>query len=135
MTIEKRLKTLKTFDRTEGVPDSFVSNLKNEIIARDRKQQNLINSVSGLIVAFVIGFGLYFNNPDSDKFDMSQIIIDLSEESDTLSVFDDEDFVLASIDYLVAQSDFMVSGWELIEDLSLYEYIEKTEINSFEERS
>jgi hypothetical protein len=69
------------------------------------------------------------------SIDMSQAIIDLSGETDSLNVFDDEQFLLASIDYVVERTELFGSAWELVDDLSLYENLETNETIYLEERS
>ena len=135
MTIENRLNELKRFNTTEGIPDSFLSDVKNEIISRNRKRQDLINSISAFMILFVVGWGLYLKNLNVNDYDMSKIIIDLSEEVDSGSIFEQEDFIFASIDYLIDEVDIIESGWELIDDLTLHDYFEKREMDFFEERS
>ena len=135
MRIENRLNELKRFNTTEGIPDSFLSDVKNEIISRNRKRQDLINSISAFMILFVVGWGLYLKNLNVNDYDMSKIIIDLSEEVDSGSIFEQEDFIFASIDYLIDEVDIIESGWELIDDLTLHDYFEKREMDSFEERS
>ncbi|MBF90042.1 MAG: hypothetical protein CMG75_10425 [Candidatus Marinimicrobia bacterium] len=135
MKLEKRLKELKRMNWTQGIPDSFLSDLKNEVIFRNRKRQDLINSISAFMIIFAIGSGFYLKNLNVNDYDMSQIIIDLSGEVDSDFIFEEEDFVFASIDYLIDEIDLIESGWELIDDFTLYEHFERREINSFEERS
>ena len=91
MRIENRLIELKRFNTTEGIPDSFLSDVKNEIISRNRKRQDLINSISAFMILFVVGWGLYLKNLNVNDYDMSKIIIDLSEEVDSGSIFEQED--------------------------------------------
>ena len=62
MRIENRLNELKRFNTTEGIPDSFLSDVKNEIIFRNRKRQDLINSISAFMILFAIGLGFYLKN-------------------------------------------------------------------------
>ena len=135
MRIENRLNELKRFNTTEGIPDSFLSDVKNEIISRNRKRQDLINSISAFMILFVVGWGLYLKNLNVNDYDMSKIIIDLSEEVDSGSIFEQEDFIFASINYLIDEVDIIESGWELIDDLTLHDYFEKREMGFFEERS
>tara|TARA_B100000029_G_scaffold204866_1_gene202839 strand:+ start:5900 stop:6307 length:408 start_codon:yes stop_codon:yes gene_type:complete len=135
MKLEKRLKELKRMNWVQGIPDSFISDLKNELIVRNRKRQDLINSISAFMIIFAIGLGFYLKNLNVNDYDMSQIIIDLSGEVDSDFIFEEEDFVFASIDYLIDEIDLIESGWELIDDFTLYEHFERREINSFEERS
>ena len=139
MSIERRINFLKGRSHESGDAESFLTNLKGEIIQRDRRRQNIINSVSGLIVALAMGVGLYINNPTVDStfatVDVSEIIIDLSDQPDSITVFDDEKFIMASIDYLIDGTELMSTGWSIIEDLSLYNYLETGEKISQEERS
>ncbi len=135
MKLEKRLKELKRMNWVQGIPDSFISDLKNELIVRNRKRQDLINSISAFMIIFAIGLGFYLKNLNVNDYDMSQIIIDLSGEVDSDFIFEEEEFVFASIDYLIDDIDLIESGWELIDDFTLYEHFERREINSFEERS
>ena len=139
MSIERRINSLKGRSHESGDAESFLTNLKGEIIQRDRRRQNIINSVSGLIVALAMGVGIYINNPTVDStfatVDVSEIIIDLSDQPDSITVFDDEKFFMASIDYLIDGTELMSTGWSIIEDLSLYNYLETGEKISQEERS
>ena len=138
MLVEKRLNSLKSASPS-GDPDLFITDLKGEMIRRSRRRQNLMTSVSGFVVAIAIGIGLYINNPGPEpmlsSIDMSQAIIDLSGETDSLNVFDDEQFLLASIDYVVERTGLFGSAWELVDDLSLYENLETNETIYLEERS
>jgi hypothetical protein len=138
MLVEKRLNSLKSASPS-GDPDLFITDLKGEMIRRSRRRQNLMTSVSGFVVAIAIGIGLYINNPGPEpmlsSIDMSQAIIDLSGETDSLNVFDDEQFLLASIDYVVERTELFGSAWELVDDLSLYENLETNETIYLEERS
>ena len=135
MTIENRLNKLKRFNTTEEISDLFLSDVKNEIIFRNRKRKDLINSISAFMILFAIGLGFYLKNLNVNDYDMSKIIIDLSEEVDSGSIFEEEDFIFASIDYLIDEVELIESGWELIDDLTLHEFFEKREMDSFEERS
>ena len=138
MLVEKRLNSLKSASPS-GDPDLFITDLKGEMIRRSRRRQNLMTSVSGFVVAIAIGIGLYINNPGPEpmlsSIDMSQAIIDLSGETDSLNVFDDEQFLLASIDYVVERTELFGSAWELVDALSLYENLETNETIYLEERS
>ncbi len=138
MLVEKRLNSLKSASPS-GDPDLFITDLKGEMIRRSRRRQNLMTSVSGFVVAIAIGIGLYINNPGPEpmlsSIDMSQAIIDLSGETDSLNVFDDEQFLLASIDYVVERTELFGSAWELVDDLSPYENLETNETIYLEERS
>ena len=102
MSIERRINSLKGSSHEPGDAESFLTNLKGEIIQRDRRRQNIINSVSGLVVALAMGVGIYINNPAADStfstVDMSEIINDLSDQPDSITVFDDEEFIVASMD-------------------------------------
>ena len=139
MSIERRINSLKGRSHESGDAESFLTNLKGEIIQRDRRRQNIINSVSGLIVALAMGVGIYINNPTVDStfatVDVSEIIIDLSDQPDSITVFDDEEFIMASMDYLIGGTELISTGWSIIEDLSLYNYLETGEKISQEERS
>ena len=139
MSIESRINSLKGRSHESGDAESFLTNLKGEIIQRDRRRQNIINSVSGLIVALAMGVGIYINNPTVDStfatVDVSEIIIDLSDQPDSITVFDDEEFIVASMDYLIGGTELISTGWSIIEDLSLYNYLETGEKISQEERS
>ena len=139
MSIERRINSLKGRSHESGDAESFLTNLKGEIIQRDRRRQNIINSVSGLVVALAMGVGIYINNPTVDStfatVDVSEIIIDLSDQPDSITVFDDEEFIMASMDYLIGGTELISTGWSIIEDLSLYNYLETGEKISQEERS
>jgi len=139
MSIERRMNSLKGRSHESGDAESFLTNLKGEIIQRDRRRQNIINSVSGLVVALAMGVGIYINNPTVDStfaiVDVSEIIIDLSDQPDSITVFDDEEFIVASMDYLIGGTELISTGWSIIEDLSLYNYLETGEKISQEERS
>ena len=139
MSIERRINSLKGRSHESGDAESFLTNLKGEIIQRDRRRQNIINSVSGLVVALAVGVGIYINNPTVDStfatVDVSEIIIDLSDQPDSITVFDDEEFIVASMDYLIGGTELISTGWSIIEDLSLYNYLETGEKISQEERS
>ena len=139
MSIERRIKSLKDHSHELGDAESFLTNLKGEIIQRDRRRQNIINSVSGLVVALAMGIGIYINSPTVDStfatVDVSEIIIDLSDQPDSITVFDDEEFIMASMDYLIGGTELISTGWSIIEDLSLYNYLETGEKISQEERS
>ena len=139
MSIERRINSLKGRSHESGDAESFLTNLKGEIIQRDRRRQNIINSVSGLIVALAMGVGIYINNPTVDStfatVDVSEIIIDLSDQPDSITVFDDEEFIMASMDYLIGGTELISTGWSIIEDLSLYNYLETGEKISQDERS
>ena len=139
MSIERRINSLKGRSHELGDAESFLTNLKGEIIQRDRRRQNIINSVSGLIVALAMGVGIYINNPTVDStfatVDVSEIIIDLSDQPDSITVFDDEEFIVASMDYLIGGTELISTGWSIIENLSLYDYLETGEKISQEERS
>ena len=139
MSIERRINSLKGRSHESGDAESFLTNLKGEIIQRDRRRQNFINSVSGLVVALAMGVGIYINNPTVDStfatVDVSEIIIDLSDQPDSITVFDDEEFIVASMDYLIGGTELISTGWSIIEDLSLYNYLETGEKISQEERS
>ena len=139
MSIERRINSLKGRSHESGDAESFLTNLKGEIIQRDRRRQNLINAVSGLVVALAMGVGIYINNPTVDStfatVDVSEIIIDLSDQPDSITVFDDEEFIVASMDYLIGGTELISTGWSIIEDLSLYNYLETGEKISQEERS
>ena len=139
MSIERRINSLKGRSHESGDAESFLTNLKGEIIQRDRRRQNIINSVSGLVVALAMGVGIYINNPTVDStfatVDVSEIIIDLSDQPDSITVFDDEEFIVASMDYLIGGTELISTGWSIIEDLSLYNYLETGEMISQEERS
>ena len=139
MSIERRINSLKGRSHELGDAESFLTNLKGEIIQRDRRRQNIINSVSGLVVALAMGVGIYINNPTVDStfatVDVSEIIIDLSDQPDSITVFDDEEFIVASMDYLIGGTELISTGWSIIEDLSLYNYLETGEKISQEERS
>ena len=139
MSIERRINSLKGRSHESGDAESFLTNLKGEIIQRDRRRQNIINSVSGLVVALAMGVGIYINNPTVDStfaiVDVSEIIIDLSDQPDSVTVFDDEEFIVASMDYLIGGTELISTGWSIIEDLSLYNYLETGEKISQEERS
>ena len=139
MSIERRINSLKGRSHESGDAESFLTNLKGEIIQRDRRRQNIINSVSGLVVALAMGVGIYINNPTVDStfatVDVSEIIIDLSDQPDSITVFDDEEFIMASVDYLIGGTELISTGWSIIEDLSLYNYLETGEKISQEERS
>ena len=138
MSVDKRLNSLKSASPA-GDSDLFISDLKGEMVRRSRRRQNLMTSVSGFVVAIAIGVGLYLNNPSPDpmlsSIDMSRAIIDFSGETDSLNVFDDEQFLLASIDYVVERTELFGSAWELVDDLSLYENLETNETIYLEERS
>lgn len=138
MSVEKRLSSLKGVSPA-GDPELFISDLKGEMVRRARRRQNLVTSLSGMVVALAVGVGLYIGSPEPERplasVEMSGAIIDLSGESDSLSVFDEEDFVLASIDYLVDGTDLMGTGWSLVEDLSLYDYLEAPKGFDMEEKS
>ena len=86
-----------------------------------------------------MGVGIYINNPTVDStfatVDVSEIIIDLSDQPDSITVFDDEEFIMASMDYLIGGTELISTGWSIIEDLSLYNYLETGEKISQEERS
>ena len=86
-----------------------------------------------------MGVGIYINNPTVDStfatVDVSEIIIDLSDQPDSITVFDDEEFIVASMDYLIGGTELISTGWSIIEDLSLYNYLETGEKISQEERS
>ena len=131
MSIERRINSLKGRSHESGDAESFLTNLKGEIIQRDRRRQNIINSVSGLVVALAMGVGIYINNPTVDStfatVDVSEIIIDLSDQPDSITVFDDEEFIVASMDYLIGGTELISTGWSIIEDLSLYNYLETGE--------
>ena len=139
MSIERRINSLKGRSHESGDAESFLTNLKGEIIQRDRRRQNIINSVSGLVVALAMGVGIYIKNPTVDStfatVDVSEIIIDLSDQPDSITVFDDEEFIVASMDYLIGGTELISTGWSIIEDLSLYNYLETGEKISQEERS
>ena len=139
MSIERRINSLKGRSHESGDAESFLTNLKGEIIQRDRRRQNIINSVSGLVVALAMGVGIYINNPTVDPtfatVDVSEIIIDLSDQPDSITVFDDEEFIVASMDYLIGGTELISTGWSIIEDLSLYNYLETGAKISQEERS
>ena len=139
MSIERRINSLKGRSHESGNAESYLTKLKGEIIQRDRRRQNIINSVSGLIVALAMGVGIYINNPTVDStfatVDVSEIIIDLSDQPDSITVFDDEEFIVASMDYLIGGTELISTGWSIIEDLSLYNYLETGEKISQEERS
>jgi hypothetical protein len=139
MSIERRIKSLKDHSHELGDAESFLTNLKGEIIQRDRRRQNIINSVSGLVVALAMGIGIYINSPTVDStfatVDVSEIIIDLSDQPDSITVFDDEEFIMASMDYLIGGTELISTGWSIIEDLSLYNYLETGEKISKEEQS
>ena len=139
MSIERRINSLKGRSHESGDAESFLTNLKGEIIQRDRRRQNIINSVSGLVVALAVGVGIYINNPTVDStfatVDVSEIIIDLSDQPDSITVFEDEEFIVASMDYLIGGTELISTGWSIIEDLSLYNYLETGEKISQEERS
>ena len=139
MSIERRINSLKGRSHESGDAESFLTNLKGEIIQRDRRRQNIVNSVSGLVVALAMGVGIYINNPTVDStfatVDVSEIIIDLSDQPDSITVFDDEEFIVASMDYLIGGTELISTGWSIIEDLSLYNYLETGEKISQEERS
>ena len=139
MSIERRINSLKGRSHESGDAESFLTNLKGEIIQRDRRRQNIINSVSGLVVALAMGVGIYINNPTVDStfatVDVSEIIIDLSDQPDSITVFDDEEFIAASMDYLIGGTELISTGWSIIEDFSLYNYLETGEKISQEERS
>ena len=139
MSIERRMNSLKGRSHESGDAESFLTNLKGEIIQRDRRRQNIINSVSGLVVALAMGVGIYINNPTVDStfatVDVSEIIIDLSDQPDSITVFDDEEFIMASMDYLIGGTELISTGWSIIEDFSLYNYLETGEKISQEERS
>ena len=139
MSIERRIKSLKDHSHELGDAESFLTNLKGEIIQRDRRRQNIINSVSGLVVALAMGVGIYINNPTVDStfatVDVSEIIIDLSDQPDSITVFDDEEFIMASMDYLIGSTELISTGWSIIEDFSLYNYQETGEKIFQEERS
>ena len=139
MSIERRINSLKGRSHESGDAESFLTNLKGEIIQRDRRRQNIINSVSGLVVAQAMGVGIYINNHTDDStfatVDVSEIIIDLSDQPDSITVFDDEKFIVASMDYLIGGTELISTGWSIIEDLSLYNYLETGEKISQEERS
>lgn len=139
MSIERRIKSLKDHSHELGDAESFLTNLKGEIIQRDRRRQNIINSVSGLVVALAMGIGIYINSPTVDStfatVDVSEIIIDLSDQPDSITVFDDEEFIMASMDYLIGGTELISTGWSIIEDFSLYNYQETGEKIFQEERS
>jgi len=139
MSIERRIKSLKDHSHELGDAESFLTNLKGEIIQRDRRRQNIINSVSGLVVALAMGIGIYINSPTVDStfatVDVSEIIIDLSDQPDSITVFDDEEFIMASMDYLIGGTELISTGWSIIEDLSLYNFLETGEKISKEEQS
>ena len=139
MSIERRINSLKGRSHESGDAESFLTNLKGEIIQRDRRRQNIINSVSGLVVALAMGVGIYINNPTVDStfatVDVSEIIIDLSDQPDSITVFDDEEFIMASMDYLIGGTELISTGWSIIEDFSLYNYLETGEKIFQEERS
>ena len=138
MSVEKRLNSLKGIS-PDGDTEAFIADLKGEMVRRSRRRQTLMTSVSGFVVALAIGTGLYLNSPNPDSplssIDMSQAIIDLTGETDSLDVFDDEQFLIASIDYLVEGTELFSSAWELVDDLSLYEYLQTDETFPMEERS
>ena len=139
MSIERRIKSLKDHSHELGDAESFLTNLKGEIIQRDRRRQNIINSVSGLVVALAMGIGIYINSPTVDStfatVDVSEIIIDLSDQPDSITVFDDEEFIMASMDYLIGGTELISTGWSIVEDLSLYNFLETGEKISKEEQS
>ena len=139
MSIERRINSLKGRSHESGDAESFLTNLKGEIIQRDRRRQNIINSVSGLVVALAMGIGIYINSPTVDStfatVDVSEIIIDLSDQPDSITVFDDEEFIMASMDYLIGGTELISTGWSIIEDLSLYNFLETGEKISKEEQS
>ena len=139
MSIERRIKSLKDHSHELGDAESFLTNLKGEIIQRDRRRQNKINSVSGLVVALAMGIGIYINSPTVDStfatVDVSEIIIDLSDQPDSITVFDDEEFIMASMDYLIGGTELISTGWSIIEDLSLYNFLETGEKISKEDQS
>jgi len=139
MSVEKRLNSLKSHSKEPGDSESFLAELKGEMIRRGRRRQNIVNSISGLVVALAIGVGLYITSPTADptlaNADMSEIIIDLSGQPDSITVFDDEEFIMASMDYLIGGTELISTGWSIIEDLSLYDYLETGEKISLEERS
>ena len=139
MSIERRIKSLKDHSHELGDAESFLTNLKGEIIQRDRRRQNIINSVAGLVVALARGIGIYINSPTVDStfatVDVSEIIIDLSDQPDSITVFDDEEFIMASMDYLIGGTELISTGWAIIEDLSLYNFLETGEKISKEEQS
>ena len=139
MSIERRMNSLKGRSHESGDAESFLTNLKGEIIQRDRRRQNIINSVSGLVVALAMGIGIYINSPTVDStfatVDVSEIIIDLSDQPDSITVFDDEEFIMASMDYLIGGTELISTGWAIIEDLSLYNFLETGEKISKEEQS
>ena len=139
MSVEKRLNFLKSHSKEPGDTESFLAELKGEMIRRGRRRQNIVNSISGLVVALAIGVGLYITSPTADptlaNADMSEIIIDLSGQPDSITVFDDEEFIMASMDYLIGGTELISTGWSIIEDLSLYDYLETGEKISLEERS
>ena len=139
MSVEKRLNSLKSHSKAPGDTESFLAELKGEMIRRGRRRQNIVNSISGLVVALAIGVGLYITSPTADptlaNADMSEIIIDQSGQPDSITVFDDEEFIMASMDYLIGGTELISTGWSIIEDLSLYDYLETGEKISLEERS
>ena len=139
MSVETRLNSLKSHSKEPGDTESFLAELKGEMIRRGRRRQNIVNSISGLVVALAIGVGLYITSPTADptlaNADMSEIIIDLSGQPDSITVFDDEEFIMASMDYLIGGTELISTGWAIIEDLSLYDYLETCEKISLEERS
>ena len=139
MSVEKRLNSLKSHSKEPDDTESFLAELKGEMIRRGRRRQNIVNSISGLVVALAIGVGLYITSPTADptlaNADMSEIIIDLSGQPDSITVFDDEEFIMASMDYLIGGTELISTGWSIIEDLSLYDYLETGEKISLEERS
>ena len=139
MSIDRRMNSLKRCSHESGDAESFLTNLKGEIIQRDRRRQNIINSVSGLVVALAMGIGIYINSPTVDSTvatgDVSEIIIDLSDQPDSITVFDDEEFIMASMDYLIGGTELISTGWSIIEDLSLYNFLETGEKISKEEQS
>ena len=138
MSVEKRLNSLKCTSPASD-SDLFIADLKGEMVRRSRRRQNLMTSFSGFVVAMAIGIGLYLNNPSPDtmlsSIDMFQAIIDLSGETDSPNVFDDEQFLLASIDYVVERTELFGSAWELVDDLSLYENLQTNDTIYLEERS
>lgn len=102
--------------------DDFVARLHSEMGRRTARKQSLLNSAVSLGAVTLILFGVIRNGEIGNEdyypvFTEYEALLSEEETAEATDIFSDETFVLEALDYLVAGSDFIGNGWELLQEL------------------
>jgi len=124
MSIESKIKKNYNYTIKSKVNDEFINDLRVEIISRNKirsKIKNLSFSFSILLFVFIFLFlKIPINSENYYSFELNNL-----KENELCSKCE-HDIHFESVDYLIDNSDLLVSNIKLISDLSLdYEFMYK----------